>query len=961
MPRLTRTETKSSSVSRAHKTAPAGAAGRGPALDAYSAKRAFHVTPEPAPKPAAARSGPLLFVIQQHSARRMHYDFRLECDGVLKSWAVPKGPSLDPGEKRLAVQTEDHPYEYGSFEGVIPPGQYGAGEVIVWDCGVYSPDEGGAHWFEDREEAERRVREGLEKGKLSILLRGEKVKGSFALVRTKDAKSWLLIKHKDRFAAQVDLTEQDRSVLSGMTVDELKTHDVDRLPASELIPNGKAEKMPKSMAPMLAELGDAVFNHPDWMWEPKLDGYRVIAFVSRDVVRLCSRRGLDLSAAFPRLTAELATQGADMILDGELVAFDAFGRPSFNALQNRVQLKSKSEIAAADSKSSVMFYCFDLLHFAGIGLRDRPYRHRRRYLRQCLLPGPLAQLVHATEDGEALYEAAIARGFEGVVGKRKDSKYQAGRRSSAWRKVKPTQSAEFVVGGYTKGKGAREPLGALLVGYWDGDKLRYASHVGSGFDAKTLAALKKRLDAMRRASSPFDEKPELHGPTTWVDPELVVEVKFHSWTEDGRLRAPVLVRVRDDIDPRSVRRPEHRPHSRPVPASSGSPAADASAIDEVLQQLETPKAAFTLAIANHQIRLTNLDRVYWPADAALKQPALTKRDLLRYLARVSPYMLPHLADRPLTMIRMPEGINGQRFFQKHWRERRPEFVESVTVFSEHNNERQDYLLCNNLPTLLWLAQSGTLEFHVWHSRAKPGPDSPVKSTDYASSLEALQRSILNYPDYIVFDIDPYIYSGKEAKGAEPELNTVAFEKGKQVAFWLRDLVQSMGLNSIVKTSGKTGLHVFVPIQRTIDFDTARQVSEAIGRHLMRQHPEDITMEWSVPKRTGKIFMDYNMNVRGKTLNVAYSPRGVPGAPVSMPLTWKELETAHPLDFRLTNVPERLARTGDRWHDALEAKQSIEHALGHATPPLPAPSSVGSRRSTSAHRRTAPRQGGENRR
>ena len=292
-------------------------------------------------------------------------------------------------------------------------------------------------------------------------------------------------------------------------------------------------------------------------------------------------------------------------------------------------------------------------------------------------------------------------------------------------------------------------------------------------------------------------------------------------------------------------------------------------------------------------------------------------------------MLPHLADRPLTMIRMPEGINGQRFFQKHWRERRPEFVESVTVFSEHNNERQDYLLCNNLPTLLWLAQSGTLEFHVWHSRAKPGPDSPVKSTDYASSLEALQRSILNYPDYIVFDIDPYIYSGKEAKGAEPELNTVAFEKGKQVAFWLRDLLQSMGLNSIVKTSGKTGLHVFVPIQRTIDFDTARQVSEAIGRHLMRQHPEDITMEWSVPKRTGKIFMDYNMNVRGKTLNVAYSPRGAPGAPVSMPLTWEELAGAHPLDFRITNAAQRLAQTGDRWRDALSGKQSLERALERA--------------------------------
>jgi bifunctional non-homologous end joining protein LigD len=310
----------------------------------------------------------------------------------------------------------------------------------------------------------------------------------------------------------------------------------------------------------------------------------------------------------------------------------------------------------------------------------------------------------------------------------------------------------------------------------------------------------------------------------------------------------------------------------------------------------------------------------------LKQAALTKRDLLRYLAQVSPCMLPHLADRPLTMIRMPEGIRGQRFFQKHWEQERPDFVESITVFSDHKDESHEYLLCNNLATLLWLAQSGTLEFHIWHSRAKLGRDARTKRTDYASSLAALEASVLNYPDYVCFDIDPYIYSGKEAAGAEPELNTVAFEKGKEVAFRLRELLQGMSLEAIVKTSGKTGLHVFVPIERTIDFDAARHVSELVGRHLMRAHPQDITLEWSVPRRTGKIFMDYNMNVRGKTLNVAYSPRGEAGGPVSMPLTWEELAKAHPLDFRITNVPQRLARTGDRWRDALERKQSLETAL-----------------------------------
>jgi len=292
---------------------------------------------------------------------------------------------------------------------------------------------------------------------------------------------------------------------------------------------------------------------------------------------------------------------------------------------------------------------------------------------------------------------------------------------------------------------------------------------------------------------------------------------------------------------------------------------------------------------------------------------------------VSPFMLPHLADRPLTMIRMPEGIEGQRFFQKHWEQARPEFVRTITVFSETKDEKHDYLLCNDLPTLLWLAQSGTLEFHVWHSRCRPGPDTKA-GTDFSSSLAAMERSVLNYPDYLVFDIDPYIYSGKEAKGAEPELNVKAFEKGKEVAFRLRELLQSMGLDAVVKTSGKTGLHVFVPIERTLDFDAARATCEMVGRHLLRQHPKDITMDWAVNKRTGKIFIDYNMNVRGKTLNVAYSPRGVPGAPVSMPLSWEELAKAHPLDFRLTNALNRLERTGDRWQNSLRDKQSLEQAL-----------------------------------
>jgi bifunctional non-homologous end joining protein LigD len=508
------------------------------------------------------------------------------------------------------------------------------------------------------------------------------------------------------------------------------------------------------------------------------------------------------------------------------------------------------------------------------------------------------------------------------VAKRKDSPYQPGKRSAAWLKIKATQTAEFVVGGYTKGKGVREPLGSLLLGYWNGSKLHFAGHVGSGLDDRIVAELSKRFAKLQRKTQPFVEKPPLHRPTTWLDPELVVEVTYVEWTPDGMLRAPVFERVRDDIESRSIKGgPKAK---RAKPARLVTPANEVGA---VLQQLENKSNRIDLLVGGATIRLTNLDRVYWPADPDRKQPAVTKRDLVRYLAAVSRYMLPHLRDRPLTMIRMPEGITGERFYQKHWEQARPDFVQMVRVYSGHKDEQHDYIVANNLPTLLWLGQSGTLEFHVWHSRANVAADTASKGTDYATSEETLQESVLNYPDYLVFDIDPYIYSGKEPAGAEPELNKKGFEGGRRVAFWLNALLKQMSLEAVVKTSGKTGLHVFVPINRTVTFDGARQITEMVGRHLLKEHPREITMEWATGKRTGKIFIDHNMNVRGKTLRVAYSPCGSPGATVSMPLTWEELEAADPTDFTINNVLPRLEKAGDRWHDALSAKQSLADAFG----------------------------------
>ncbi|MGA7541361.1 MAG: non-homologous end-joining DNA ligase [Steroidobacteraceae bacterium] len=895
-------------------------------LRPYAAKRKFARTPEPGPVLASGRGGPLLFVVQKHAARRLHYDFRLELDGVLKSWAVPKGPSLDPGDKRMAVAVEDHPFDYASFEGVIPPGEYGAGRVIVWDCGVYSPDEDREYSFADREQAQHRVRLALKQGKLGFFMRGEKLKGSFALVRTSTAAQWLLIKHKDPFARKEDILLQDRSVLSGVSLDDLSTGaSPPRRAAARLAPAGPAEAMPDSLAPMLAVTGEAARSDPAWLFEPKLDGYRVIAFVAGTAVRLRSRRGIDLTAQFPEIVSELAAFGADrMILDGEIVVLGEGGRPSFNALQNRAQRRGREEVAQAQRAAPAVLVCFDLLHFAGTNTRSAPYEDRRRYLAQCLLPSAHVQLIHASSDAETLYAAAIGSGYEGVVAKRRDSPYQPGQRSAAWLKVKPVRSAEFVIGGWTRGKGSREPLGALLLGYWDGDTLEYAGHVGSGLDAAAVAELTRRTRELTRKQPPFAHKPPLHRPTTWLEPRLVAEVSFLDWTPSGLLRAPVFLRLRDDVAPQSITRGQQA-------LAGEAPRAPASGdeVDAVLQQLAGTGARLDLAVGGERLRLTNLDRVYWPEAAGGHAP-ITKRMFLRYLAAVSRFMLPHLEDRPLTMIRMPEGIHGERFYQKHWEQALPEFVDTVAIFTEHQGGSDRYILVNNLPTLLWLGQNGTLELHVWHSRANAQADAAGTGTDYASSLGALERSALNYPDFLVFDIDPYIYSGKEAKGAEPELNEKGFAIGKKVAFWLRALLQEMGLRAIVKTSGKTGLHVFVPIERNVTFDTVRQICERVGRHVLKDHPREVTVEWSVGKRTGKIFIDYNMNVRGKTLAAAYSPRGSPGAPISMPLSWDELERATPGDFTLGSVITRLERTGDRWHDWLSTKQNLARILGKTT-------------------------------
>ncbi len=903
-------------------------------LDEYEAKRDFEKTPEPPPGQPPTADGPLTFVVQQHRATRMHYDLRLEVGGAMPSWPVPRGPSLDPSERRLAIQTEDHPLGYASFEGVIPQGEYGAGEVIVWDNGAYSPDEGGALSFHDRAEAEARVLAGIEAGKLSVTFRGRKLKGSWALVRTsEEERSWLLIKHHDEAAdPSRELVAEDASVISGLTLADLRAG---RLPDPArrgtppdlaALPGVERGELPRTLAPMQAALADGPFDGADWLFEPKLDGIRALALIEDGAVTLRSRRGLDVSARYPALARAVAAQPvASAILDGEIVALDERGAPSFERLQQRMNLGGEADVALADAELPVLFFPFDLLYLDGFDLRRVPLADRIEVLARVLRPGPLLQPLQSFEaDGVAAYEAAVGLGFEGVIAKRRDSAYLDGQRSREWLKVKARQSADFVVGGWREGESGRGSFGALLLGVYDeGGALRYAGRVGSGFSDGALGELRARLDALAAEGDPFADAPPEPGRVRFVRPELVAEVEFDSWTGDERLRAPVFVRLRDDKPPSEVLRAD-AVASRPPAAETHEATHRGGDSGAVLDQLAREGERMHLEVGGAELPVTNLDKVLWPETA--QQRALTKRDLLRYLAEVSPWLLPHLRDRPLTLTRYPNGIEGGSFYQKHY-DSPPPFVETVTVYTDSAGGDQQAILCNNLPTLLWLGQLADLELHVSLARVSPRPDGARLEASFGGSKARVEVSLLNYPDFVLFDLDPYIYAGTEQAGDEPELNRRAFAKTVEVARGLKELLDAASLSSFVKTSGATGLHVLTPVLRQFDYAAVRSVAETFGGFLQRAHPRDVTLEWAVDRRGGKIFLDVNQNARIKNLAAAFSPRPKPGAPVSMPLRWDELDEVYPTDFTILTAPARIAEAGDPWADILSHKHDLAALLG----------------------------------
>ena len=674
--------------------------------------------------------------------------------------------------------------------------------------------------------------------------------------------------------------------------------------------------MPKSVSPMLATLTDAPFDDEAWWFEPKLDGYRALAFLQDGKVKLRSRRGLDLTGKFPAVAASLERQPAvRLVLDGEIIALDAKGRSCFQCLQGYLETMNRGGRAGAEPPSAVIYYVFDILYADGLDLTRLPLEARKAWLTTVLAPDDTVRLVeHFPAQGTTVYKAAVKNGLEGVLAKRRDSRYEPGKRSNHWLKVKQVTTDEFVIGGFTAGSGARaKTFGALLLGYYDdAKKLHYAGKVGGGFTGRSLEKIARLLAPLVRKTSPFADDPGLPDAITWVKPELVAEVKYAERTREGLLRIPVFLRLRDDRPAASVRF---------APAAIDPPGEKVmkknNDVAGVLAQLESTKAALTLDISSHRLKVTNLDKPIWPATKG--QRALTKRDLIAYLAKVSPYVLPHLKDRPLTLSRYPHGIGGQHFWQKHYKPV-PEFVETVPL-SSHDAGTQPYVLCNNLPTLLWLGQIADIELHTWFSRVVGGPDFKAKV-----GKKAGPDDYADYPDYIIFDIDPYIYSGKEKKGEEPDLNRAAFEKTCEIVLDLRKALDDLGFPAYIKTSGKTGLHVFVPVLRQLDFHGTHSAAETVGKFLLRKHPAEVTLDWAVEKRQGRIFIDYNQNVRGKSLAAIYSPRPSPEATVSVPLAWDELGKVYPTGFTILNVPERLEKLGDLWADIDDARADVSKLL-----------------------------------
>lgn len=854
-------------------------------LEEYARKRSFGKTPEPPPRPLALPPGNR-FYVQRHHARRLHYDLRLEIGGTLKSWAVPKGPTLDPAEKRLAVHVEDHPLDYGDFEGVIPEGNYGAGSVMVWDRGTYE--------LLGEDPAERQ----MERGDLKFRLRGEKLQGTFALVRMKNrgkGNEWLLLKKKDPEAQPGwDAEQHSRSALTGRTQEEIARGMPAPAPSAEKASKRTARKrrelpreavraeMPESIVPMKAFAVDAPPAGPEWVYEIKWDGVRAICFLDRQNIRLVSRTGNRCDAQYPELSVIHHYIDAETaILDGEIAVLDERGRPSFSLIQPRITVADANAIAQLARSRAVTLFVFDLLYLDGYDLRRVPLVERKQLLQSILKPSPLVRYSeHFTGDGAQFLEAARQQGLEGIVAKRAGSRYES-KRSRDWLKIKIVAQQEFAICGYTQGD--RGYFGALVLGVYDNGELVWSGNVGTGFDERLLENIHRRLQPLVTARCPFHTEPAVPRQITWVRPELVCAVKFAEWTPDGRLRAPVFLGLRLDVDPRECVR---ETAGKIAEAESPTPAEQQSR-----GPLLAGKAAeASMTIDGRRLKFTNLNKIFYPREG------YTKRDIINFYDAVAELLLPHLKDRPLSLKRYPNGIESDFFFQKQAAESFPSWLRIEPIFSEEKNAPIDFVVCDDRASLLYLANLGCIDQNPWMSRA---------------------GSLAN-PDFILIDLDP---------------QECGFHRIVEAAQLVRQKLDLIELEGYPKTTGGDGMHIYVPVEPCYSFEQTRSFAEILARLVAAERPDLFTTPRAVSRREkGKVYFDHVQNREGATIAAPYVLRAYPGAPVATPLAWREVvEGLTPGQFHIRNALDRFARVGDLFRPVLTNRQTLERALEKLEP------------------------------
>jgi bifunctional non-homologous end joining protein LigD len=834
-------------------------------LAKYREKRRAGRTPEPFGGEVPV--GASVFVAQKHQARALHWDLRLELDGVLLSWAVPKGPSPNQADKRLAVRTEDHPLEYAEFEGVIPEGEYGAGSMIVWDRGTWVPVE--------------EPHEGLEKGKLLFDLHGHKLIGRWTLVKTRQApNSWLLIKERDAHMDPEGGTDSypDDSIYSGLTVEELPRADerAEALAARLAALEGKGVKArdvrAADVALMLATPAEEPFSREGWLFELKYDGYRLLAERRRREPYLRSRAGHDLTVTFPdiaRAVRGLPYEG--LILDGEVVVHDPDGLPSFSRLQRRGRILNRMDALRASVELPAIYWAFDLLALEGYDLRGLPLRTRKELLR-VVLPtvGPIRYSDHVATQGEALFEQVTAMRLEGIVGKSADAPYRGGR-STHWVKVRTVRVEDFVVVGWTEPRGSRAGFGALHLARYRGGDLVYVGSVGSGFSDAQLDEVLSALRALERDACPCTDGPAPKGRTHhWVRPELVVEVKYKEMTDQGLARQASFSRLRSDKRPRECTVEEdggedpggHIGQERAVEEASGT-------ADEKTRSAGRPGALAPASARetaqDRTVPFTNLDKVFWPEEG------YTKGDLVEYHRQVAPWMLAYLEDRPLVMTRYPDGIAGKSFFQKDAPPFAPDWIRRVTLWSEGAERELSYFVAEDLESLLYVVNLGTIPIHVWSSRI----------------------DTLAAPDWCILDLDP-----KEAP----------FGHVVDIAKVLHGLCDEIGLPSFVKTSGSSGLHVLIPLGRRLTYEQSRTLGQLLARVAVAERTDIATLTRNPARRAGKVYIDYVQNGHGRLLAAPFTVRPLSGAPVSAPLRWHEVNGRLRIESHtVKSMPRRMRR------------------------------------------------------